>query len=248
MEISQLSLGVLCLASFVCGMILCAGYDALAVLPVIFGKTYSQALREKLNGVKMPFRLSFPGKKAFLSAAVFLHDFFFMTVAGVLFTLIIYRFNDGVFRAAALVLLALGFAVCRICFRKIFVPVAEISGFLVRYALSLVAFVFFMPASKLFGLAKKLAIKQRRVRLKGKILKYTQEEKLWLLSSAENSGCFDLDRRRILKNGKKKNEHNNFVGDSRSPRPLGNSHCDQYNELQSENARSGAARKRKRSA
>lgn len=246
MEISQLALGVLCIASFLSGMILCVGYDALAVLPVIFGKTYSPALKKKLSAVKMPLEFSFSGKKAFLSAAVFLHDFIFMIIAGAIFTLVVYRFNDGVFRAAAPISLISGFAVCRICFRRFVTPLAEISGFLVRYALSAVAFVLIMPVLKLLKLVKKALAKKRSVSLQKKIERYTKNEKLWLLSSVESGGGFTLGRN--VKNGKKKNEHNNFVGDSGSFGPLGNSHRDQYNELQPKEAGSGAARKRKRSA
>ncbi len=244
MEVSQAALALLCAAAFVGGAFLGALYDAFAILPVICGKVYSQGLHEKLSFVRMPFEFSKSGRlqKSMLGVAVFLHDLFFMIIAGVLTVLIIYRFNDGQLRVSAPVFLVIGLLVYRLTFRRVVLPVSEITGFLVRYIFSCLAFCFLLPIRAItFGLVSvrrrvSAAILERRIK------SYTLAQKENLKLAAELSGCFDLRRKDLSKNGKKKIKYDNSLGDRGNASAVCDRNGCQYNEVQSENARGRKAR------
>ena len=248
MEVSQYSLLILCIASFVFGAILGIGYDALAILPVIFGKCYNKNLKEKLSGVKMPLTVPSAAEGKLLSVAEFLHDLALMICAGGLVALVLYRFNDGAFRAVSPLLFAAGFFVYRALLRRFVLPLSEISGFLVKYIFSLAAFLVTFPLRAILRIVKKLWKRQKAAMLQKRITEYTKKEKSLLLRAADTSGCLDIDRRGNFENGKKKNEYDHPMGDSCDPPSVGNSNRSQHHAVQPKDAGGRAARKRKRSA
>ena len=143
MELSQTGLALLFAAALACGFFMGALYDAFAILPTLCGKVYSPRLHRRLSGIKRP---PVGGQKlgkfrrAALPAALFLHDLLMALTAGVLTVLVIYRFNDGQFRASVPIGFFAGMLIYRSTLRRLMSPVTELCGFAVGYALQCVAF------------------------------------------------------------------------------------------------------------
>ena len=252
MEVSQLAFAAFCGASFAAGVVICVFYYAFAFLPAACGRVYSKKIYFAAANIKhlRPFTVKPAAKKIILHGALFLHDFLSALGAGVLLTLVIYRFNDGMFRIAAPICFFAGFFLCRAAFSRLLSPISEICGFFLRWLVLSLCFIALLPLrwlKKAVGFAfERIAASEKKRRLK----KFDIAEKQRLLAAASLNGCLDtrgrLNKREVLKNGKNKVKYDNSLGDRGNTSPLGDRQRDQYNAVQSENERGQKARSGKR--
>ena len=237
MELSQTGLALLFAAALACGFFMGALYDAFAILPTLCGKVYSPRLHRRLSGIKRP---PVGGQKlrkfrrAALPAALFLHDLLMALTAGVLTVLVIYRFNDGQFRASVPIGFFAGMLIYRSTLRRLMSPVTELCGFAVGYALQCVAFCFVAPSRALVGRIKKLAATVIGRVTERNAHKNSEKEKGRILAAAKICGCLDPSprkERREKVNGQKKNEQSAHRPDRGSASALPDRFGDQYNAV-----------------
>ena len=176
MQISQSALFYLCAASFLVGLALALLYDFLYMMrlwlipsEVRYHVPRIQELRAsriKKGSVK---------KHKWGSVVLFLQDIFFCLVCAITVILLLYWLNNGAFRAAAPICMAVGFWLWHISLSK---------G--VRVALEWLAFGFetviyalLMPIKRLFaflaGMCKRIAQKRHQKRLANKRKIYTKQ-------------------------------------------------------------------------
>ncbi len=252
MELSQSSLAFFFAVTFVSGALLGAIYDVSAILPAIFGRIFDLRLNTRLGEIILPIikrklkrRVTAFGKLS-RALALFFHDLLFMSVAGVTVTLIIYRFNDGIWRAGVLVCLIAGFAIYRVTLRRPILCFAELLRFVLRAILAYVIFFIWSPImwliGKLIGMAKRL----RASRLEKYIKHYSEKEKKRLLSAA----CEGSLDGKITFNGekyarRKKEKSNSDMGNNPAFAGVGNDRGSQSHAAQPDTKRSLKARSRK---
>ena len=247
MEISQLSFAVFCAASFVAGAAVCVFYCAFALLPAACGRVYSKKMNSALKRIRCvrPFEVNPSVKKIALHISVFLHDFLIAVAAGTLLTLVIYRFNDGVFRVAAPICFVLGFVACRALLSRVLAPISELLGFILRYLFFFVSYLALLPWRWLKKVLHLAAERISAAKKKHRARRFALSEKRRLLATASLNGCLDtscyFNEREVLKNGKKKIKYDSSLGDRRNTSPFGDRKLDKYNALQSENERSRKA-------
>ena len=237
MELSQWGLALLFAAALICGFFMGALYDALAILPTLCGKIYSRRLHRRLALIRRP-RVGGKRLRAFrraaLPAALFLHDLLMTLTAGVMTVLVIYRFNDGQFRASVPIGFFVGMLVYRMTLRRLMSPVAELCGFAVGYALQCAAFCLVAPTRVLVGQIKKLATRMIGRATELRAHKNSEKEKGRILAAARICGCLDpspVKERREKKNGKKKNEYSAHRPDRGSASALPDRFGDQYHAV-----------------
>jgi len=236
MEISQTKLLIFCLAFFVTGIALGAFYDISAVLPAIGGKTFCPEIRQRLSKITLPIirrnlKASKSNVKEFtVGFTVFIHDLVFMVVSGIFVSIMIYRFNDGIWRFYAFIFIMIGFALYRVFLRY---PVLVISEFL-RFALKCMAlyiiFLFCAPIKAVTVFLKAVILRCLNTlnikKTQKFLIKYSLKEKERLKKSALYSGAFDL------RNGgqnvrHKKEKQNDRMDDDRAFSRVGHSVDDQ---------------------
>ena len=149
MEISQLTLARLWLYAFFMGTELGAVYDALCVIRVFLGVSFTPSaeifLSKRRNALLRPIkRLS--NRPLFLKLFIFLEDFFFLIYASVSVILLFYCFNNGKIRVPIFFCLLIGFLLYRWGPGRLLRPVLEIATVMIqnvcRYTVSLLMFPF----------------------------------------------------------------------------------------------------------
>ena len=252
MEISQFSLAFFLLISTVCGAILGALYDLTAILPAIFGRIFDQKLHERLYGITLPWinRTLQPKKTAprrfFQSAAIFVHDLFFMIEAGVLTAITIYRFNDGTARAGAFIGIIVGFSIYRVSLRKVFLALFEILRFAIQCIFAYVTHVFALPVRFVVKRSTSLAQKAKNA-ICGIYLKvYSQREKKRLLRSADIGFLnVKINVKGKKDAGRKKEKSNSSLDNSSVVARVGDYRSAQSYETEPDTKRGNKARSRK---
>jgi len=198
MEISQTAIFFFCIASFVIGFLLGVFYDISAVLPAIGGKNFCFSLRQKLSEITLPIikRKIKAGKsniKEFtVGFTVFLHDLIFMIFSGAAVSVIVYRFNNGIWRIHCIVCIILGFAFYRIIFRYPVLVLAEILRFVLCCIVLYIICLLYIPIKALIGFIttyfSELLCSLKNKKTQRFIIKYSKKYKEELKITALNSG------------------------------------------------------------
>ena len=153
MELSMSALALEMVYSVVLGVFLALVYDAIYLLRVSFSFMKFQYFSvERLPAIK-----KFLQKKEkeqnpkYSNIAQCLCDIFFFLFAGVVFSVFIYHFNDGVIRSFVFVFSALGFALYRISCRKLVLKIMKILLELTRIFIIYALFFVLYPLCAIFA-------------------------------------------------------------------------------------------------
>jgi F0F1-type ATP synthase assembly protein I len=170
MELSMSALALEMVYSVLLGVFLAVVYDAMYLLRDFFSFVKFQHFSpEALPVIKRFLKTKKENRNnnnnKYANALQCLSDILFFLFAGVVFSVFIYHFNDGVIRGFIFIFSALGFALYRISCRRlvlrIFEFILELTRILLLYALFLVIYpicaifaklyaVFFYLISKIF--------------------------------------------------------------------------------------------------
>ncbi len=166
MQISQSALFHLCCASFLIGLLLALLYDFLYMTRLWLmpsDKRYTVAAIQKLCTERIKKKTA--KKQKGLSVALFLGDVFFCLVSALAVILLLYWLNNGTFRAAAPLCMALGFGLFRMTVSK---GVRTALQWL-AFGIETVIYKLLMPFKHLFAwiakICRRSAQKQRQKRL-----------------------------------------------------------------------------------
>jgi len=199
MEISQLDLLFLCLAAFSCGAILGIVYDVTSLLPMLGGKTFQKELRKNLSDITLPLikrklktRIINNNITEFsIGFSVFVHDLVFMAFSGILTSMLVYRFNDGIWRLYVFAFEILGFCIYRVTVRQLVLKIVEYLRFLVKSVFLYLYCFLILPLKNIFCVLFRAYKKQRLIR---NINKYSKKKKKEIKAFAICSGCLKTDR------------------------------------------------------
>lgn len=233
MEVSQTGLALFSLASLLLGFLLGALYDASAILPALGGKIFSERILKRLENVNLPiikrrYELKkTPSKDFTVGFSLFLHDLVFMLFAGVATALLVYRFNDGRWRFYVPLFLFIGFVAYRRFFRWSVLALTEILRFIIKCMLAYILYLAFSPINWMVRALKRFIVRFYEVyqarKLKELIYKYSEKEKMRLLTLASDYGCFSNIKGDRNDRFEEKKQQNNTVDDDTSVRCVG--HC-----------------------
>ena len=176
MQISQSALFYLCAASFLVGLALALLYDFLYMMrlwlipsEVRYHIPRIQELRAsriKKGSVK---------KHKWGSIVLFLQDVFFCLVCAITVILLLYWLNNGAFRAAAPICMAVGFWLWHISLSK----GVRVALEWLAFGIETVIYALLMPIKRLFaflaGMCKRIAQKRHQKRLANKRKIYTKQ-------------------------------------------------------------------------
>lgn len=176
MQISQSALFYLCAASFLVGLALALLYDFLYMMrlwlipsEVRYHIPRIQELRAsriKKGNVK---------KHKLGSVVLFLQDVFFCLVCAITVILLLYWLNNGAFRAAAPICMAVGFWLWHISLSK----GVRVALEWLAFGIETVIYALLMPIKRLFaflaGMCKRIAQKRHQKRLANKRKIYTKQ-------------------------------------------------------------------------
>ena len=151
MQISQSALFRLCCASFILGLLLAFFYDFLYMtrLWTIPPKhRYCVPAIQKFQAARIEGKKEKKKAPKGFRIALFFGDVFFCLVSALAVILLLYWLNNGSFRAAAPLCLALGFGLWRISVSKVVRVVFQWIAFILETTL----YTLLLPIKRLFGL------------------------------------------------------------------------------------------------
>ncbi len=178
MQLSQSALFYLCCASFLAGMLLAFFYDFLYMSRLWLmppGNRYTIPSIQRLRAARVTGRKMEKNKAKSFQIALFWGDVIFCISGALAIILLLYWLNDGAFRIAAPICMAVGFLLWRISLSKA-----------IRFALQWLAFAFeslvytlLAPLKCLFGLIvrvyKRNMQKQKQKQLARQRQRYTKQ-------------------------------------------------------------------------
>ena len=199
MQLSQSALFYLCCASFVLGSLLSLLYDVIWIMRLWAMPSqlrYNIPTIQKLRASRPQRRT--PPKKRRLPVAIFFGDVFFCLMSAIALILLLYWLNNGTFRAAAPLCMAVGFWLWRISISK---HVRALLQWLV-FAIESFFYMLFIPFKRLFNIFmtayKKNAHKRHAKRLTAQRKNYTKQT-LQSVEKAATSLIFTQTATRIQK-------------------------------------------------
>ncbi len=249
MELSQTSLAVFFAVMLACGAFLGIVYDLTAILPAICGRVFDIKLNERLGGIYLPLikrplkRYTTAHGRVSRTLSIFFHDLLFMITAGIVVSLVVYRFNDGRWRVGGLVCLCVGYAIYRVILRRLVLCFTELLRFAIRVLAAYIAFFVLLPIK--WG-ANKLRVFYKMFRsqqIEKYIRQYSEKEKKRILRSTREGS---LDGK-IKFNGekyarRKKEKSNSDLDHSLASFGVGNDSDTQSHEIEPTAKRSHKAR------
>lgn len=206
MQVSQSALFRLCCASFLAGVLLALFYDSLYMtrlwllspnnrytVPAIQERYASRIKNKKIPKKEVGFRV-----------ALFVGDVFFCLVGALAIILLLYWLNNGAFRAAAPLCMALGFALWRISFSRGIRIVFQWGAFIIET----VIYVLLLPIKRLLSTiveaCRRNAKKRRYRRLARKRQTYTKQILQNIDRAAERLLPIDTQTRMLKGEGRAK--------------------------------------------
>ena len=171
MQTSQSTLFYLCCASFLAGLLLAIFYDLLYMMRLWLlpnEKRYTVATIQRLCALRAK---KGSGKRQIgFRIALFCGDVLFCIVGAVTLILLLYWLNDGAFRAAAPLCMALGFALWYLCLSR-----------LSRMALQWVAFgvetvidTLLLPVKRLVAVIVKISVQNAQQQKQKRLARHRQ--------------------------------------------------------------------------
>ena len=176
MQISQSALFHLCAASFLAGLALALLYDLLYMMRLwlIPSEVRYQVL--KIQELRAPrIKKGSVKKRRVGSVVLFFQDVFFCLVCAITVILLLYWLNNGAFRAAAPICMAVGFGLWGISLSK----GVRVALEWLAFGIETVIYTLLMPIKRLFaflaGMCKRIAQKRHQKRLANKRKVYTKQ-------------------------------------------------------------------------
>ena len=163
MEISQITLAVMLLYSFLFGIAVGILYDVNRIVRVLFGVRYTNKAYSRLYSLKLPIsknNLIIGSNKGFWQSLVInLGDVFCVIIATVGVILINYGYNSGRFRFFTVAALIVGFVIYRFSIGRILILVAEPIAFFCKYIFLSICDLLALPLRKTIALVRKFVKK-----------------------------------------------------------------------------------------
>ena len=199
MEISQSALARLWLYAFLLGVGLGAVYDALRILRVFLGVSYSNRFSQQLKDVHLPLlpprRATRPSR--WLPVVIFVQDVLFGVVGGVGIVILFYWFNNGKIRIPAILCALAGMLVYRVTLGRIVMLFSEVIAAITEWVFRYLFFFVTLPFRFLFKgirravgtVYRKIREKRRfraRMRLTGRSFRQIENNACGLLPRQEN--------------------------------------------------------------
>ncbi len=154
MEISQITLAVMLLYSFLFGIAVGILYDVNRIVRVLFGVRYTNKAYSRLYSLKLPVSkknvLIGSSKGFWQSLVINLGDALCVLVATVGAILINYGYNSGRFRFFTVAALIVGFVIYRFSIGRMLILVAEPLAFICKYIFLSICGILAFPLRK-FG-------------------------------------------------------------------------------------------------
>lgn len=152
------------IAAFICGAAIGVFYDFLRITRVFLGYHY---ISEKSIVLQSRFVKRFSVKNNqevrkhfYFKAILFFEDIIFLTVSAVIFVLLLFYGNDGIFRSAAFIAFILGFVVYYFTLGKINVLLFDALVMLFRTLIYYILYYIFLPikyaVKKIIALSEKI--------------------------------------------------------------------------------------------
>ena len=202
MEISQLSLALFCLVSFVFGVVYGAVYDLISPLPSLFFKVHSKGLNEKLYKSTELSEKRKRTRRLATNTAVFFHDLLYMFFFGVAFSVLIYICNDGIFRYSALLGMILGLLLYKKLLRRAVLAFSELVRFALWRAVLFAVSVVKVPFTFIMRVIKRINAKAQKARLEKQITRYSNRMQTELLALSERGFVFEPEKTKKQRKGK----------------------------------------------
>jgi hypothetical protein len=154
MEISQITLAVMLLYSFLFGIAVGILYDVNRIARVLFGVRYTKKAYSRLYSLRLPVSkknvLIGSSKGFWQSLVINLGDALCVLVATVGAILINYGYNSGRFRFFTVAALIVGFVIYRFSIGRMLILVAEPLAFICKYIFLSICGILALPLRK-FG-------------------------------------------------------------------------------------------------
>jgi hypothetical protein len=163
MEISQITLAIMLLYSFLFGIAVGILYDVNRVVRVLFGVRYSKKAYSRLYSLRLPISkknvLIGSSKGFWQSLVINLGDALCVLVATVGAILINYGYNSGRFRFFTVAALIVGFVIYRFSIGRILIFVTEPLAFICKYIFLSICDLLALPLRKITALICKFVKK-----------------------------------------------------------------------------------------
>lgn len=176
MQISQSALFHLCAASFLAGLVLALLYDLLYMMRLWLIPSEVRYQVPKIQELRAPrIKKGSAKKRRAGSVVLFFQDVFFCLVCAITVILLLYWLNNGAFRAAAPICMAVGFGLWRISLSK----GVRVALEWLAFGIETVIYTLLMPikrlAAFLVAMCKRIAQKRHQKRLANKRKVYTKQ-------------------------------------------------------------------------